>query len=133
MAEAMLRTKAQKYGRKDIECASAGTYVWPGDLAAKATVRELKSRGIDIDGRPARQLDEKIGTDADVILTMTQRVSLAVKAILPDQAEKVHTLCDYVGETGDIDDPYGCGEEVYHATADQIDRLLEKLLARLEN
>ena len=133
MAEAMLKEKVEKANCRDIECASAGTYVWPGDVAAKDTVRELRNRGIDIEGRPARQLTEEIGAEADLILTMTRSVSRAVKSILPKQEDKVHTLCEYVGEPGDIDDPYGCGEEVYHETASQIDFLLDKLLTRLKN
>jgi len=64
-----------------------------------------------------------------LILTMTAGVSNAVISILPQFESKVLTLPQYVGEDGDVDDPYGCGEEVYHETAEQICRLLKKLFA----
>jgi DNA polymerase III alpha subunit len=95
-------------------------------------VRLVKqSRGIDIEGRVARQLNAEDVAKADVILTMTEGVSMAVLALFSQAEGKVFTLGEYVDEPGDVDDPYGCDEEVYHATADQIDGLLEKLLKKI--
>lgn len=131
MAEAMLKEKIAARGIQGVSCASAGTHVWPGDKAAHDTVEELKSRSIDIEGRDARQLSETDIAGADVVLTMTEGVSMAVLALFPQAEGKVFTLGAYVDVPGDVDDPYGCDEEVYHATADQIDELLEKLLTKI--
>ncbi len=131
MAEAMLEKKVAERGITGLYCASAGTHVWPGDKAARDTVAEMKSRGIDIQGRDAQQLNDELAGRADVILTMTEGVSQAVLVLFPEAEGKVFTLGEYVGEPGDVDDPYGCDETVYHATANQIDGLLDKLLGKL--
>lgn len=131
MAEALLNCKLTERKVEGVQCASAGTHVWPGDKAAFDTVEELKSRGIDIEGRAARQLNAEDVAKADAILTMTEGVSMAVLALFSQAEGKVFTLGEYVDEPGDVDDPYGCDEEVYHATADQIDGLLEKLLKKI--
>ena len=131
MAEAMLEKKVAERGITGLYCASAGTHVWPGDKAALDTVAEMKSRGIDIQGRDAQQLNDVLVSRADVILTMTEGVSQAVLVLFPGAEGKVFTLGGYVGESGDVDDPYGCDETVYHATANQIDALLDKLLQKL--
>ena len=131
MAEAMLNKKIAEKGMEGVTCASAGTHVWPGDKAAHDTVEELSGRGINIEGRDARQLRADDIEKADTVLTMTEGVSMAVLALFPQAEGKVFTLGEYVDEPGDVDDPYGCDEEVYHATADQIDGLLEKLLAKI--
>lgn len=131
MAEAMMNAKLAAAGRTDITCASAGTHVWPGDTASRDTVQEMAARGLSVEGRAARQLSEAMGAEADLILTMTGGVAQAVLAQLPEEKAKVSTLCAFVGEAGDVEDPYGCGEEVYHETANQLDALLERLLAKL--
>ena len=131
MAEALLNRKLAERNVQGVQCASAGTHVWPGDKAAFDTVEEMKSRGINIEGRAARQLSAEDVAKADAILTMTEGVSMAVLVLFAQAEGKVFTLGEYVGEPGDVDDPYGCDEEVYHATADQIDALLEKLLKKI--
>ena len=132
MAEAMMNRKLEEAGREDVVCASAGTHVWPGDLAAHDTVEEMERRGIRLEGRPARQLTLPMVMEADWILTMTEGVSQAVLALFPQSEGKVRTLCACVGEAGDVDDPSGCDEQVYHETADQIDGLLDKLMTKIE-
>ena len=131
MAEALLNRKLAERNVQGVQCASAGTHVWPGDKAAFDTVEEMKSRGINIEGRAARQLSAEDVAKADAILTMTEGVSMAVLVLFAQAEGKVFTLGEYVGEPGDVDDPYGCDEEVYHATADQIDALLEKHLKKI--
>ena len=132
MAEALAQQMAKEKGRLDCRFASAGTFVWPGDVASRETVAEMAGRGIPLEGRRARQLDAAMAEEADLILTMTEGICGAVASLFPQAAGKVHTLPRYVGESGDVDDPYGCGEEVYHAAAQQIYGLLEKLFAQLD-
>lgn len=131
MAEAMMKKKVAERGLDYVSCTSAGTHVWPGDKASADTVSEMASRGIDLEGRPAQQLNADLVSQADVILTMTEGVSQAVWNLFPDATGKVSTLGDYVGVSGDVDDPYGCDELVYHSTAEQIDGLLNKLADKL--
>ena len=131
MAEALLNRKLKEAGVTEVTTASAGTHVWPGDKAANDTVAEMARRGIDIEGRDAQQLSEQLVSHADVILTMTDGVSQAVQVLFPQVSGKVFALGDYVGETGDVDDPYGGDEHIYRVAADQIDHLLEKLMEKL--
>jgi len=57
MAEALANQMAQEMGFTDCSFASAGTHVWPGDVASRDTVSEMVKRGIQLEGRKAQQLN----------------------------------------------------------------------------
>ena len=131
MAEAMFNEEAGRRGRAH-RAKSAGLCPWPGDVAATDTVAELRRRGMDIEGRPAVQLDQGLVQEADLILAMTDTMADMMRQSLPNEAGKVQALCAYCGQDGEVSDPYGCDEDVYRATADQIQGLVSKVLDRLD-
>jgi protein arginine phosphatase len=69
--------------------------------------------------------------EADLILTMTALQKQMLEAFDEARGRPVFTLRELAGEDGDIDDPATGGEEVFRACRDEIERCLEKSVARL--
>ena len=79
-----------------------------------------------------RDRDQGLVQEADLILAMTDTMADMMRQSLPDEAGKVQALCAYCGQDGEVSDPYGCDEDVYRETADQIQGLVSKVLDRLD-
>ena len=62
---------------------------------------------------------------ADLIVTMTAQQKETISAYAEAQGRPVLTLHELAGEGGDVDDPFGQGEDRYRATKDEIKRCLE--------
>ena len=62
---------------------------------------------------------------ADLIVTMTAEQSQTIGAYEEAQGRPILTLHELAGEAGDVDDPFGQGEDRYRATRDEIKRCLE--------
>ena len=75
--------------------------------------------------------------EAHLILTMTTQQKEMLGTYEEAQGQAIFTLKEFVGESGDIGDPFDQGEEKYRACRDEIKRCLTKgvdrLLARLED
>jgi len=62
---------------------------------------------------------------ADLIVTMTAQQKAMIGAYEEAQGRPILTLHELAGEAGDVDDPFGQGEDRYRATRDEIKRCLE--------
>jgi protein-tyrosine-phosphatase len=75
--------------------------------------------------------------EAHLILTMTTQQKEMLGTYEEAQGQAIFTLKEFVGEDGDIGDPFQQGEEKYRACRDEIKRCLvkgvDRLLARLED
>ncbi|MBQ8165052.1 MAG: low molecular weight protein arginine phosphatase [Clostridia bacterium] len=128
----------------EIKVSSAGLFAVEGDEASDFAVKALdKLYNIDCDRHKARQLDEEVIEDADLILTMTDSQKHAIADAYEDFEDKVFTLKEFaIGPAGDedenidVDDPYGGELEEYMACAEEIKALVditfEKIIA-MEN
>lgn len=126
MAEAMFQAKMPQ-----MEVTSAGVGAVSGLPASIGAVDAMNSRGLNIDHHRSRSLSAYLLADADLVLTMGQSHKQVILSALPELSDKVFTLSEYVGEQGDIADPFGGDFEEYAACADQIEALLDKLAAKL--
>ena len=125
MAEAFLNRRLKEAGVSSIEVVSAGACIWPDDVAAPDTIAEMKLHGIDLSGRKAVQATPEMLAECDLVLAMTHGVARFVADMVPEGAKtEVMSLGDYLGTGEEVDDPYGCGEEVYHAVAEQLERMV---------
>jgi protein-tyrosine-phosphatase len=79
----------------------------------------------------------EIIAEAHLILTMTEQQKEMLGAYEEAQGRDIFTLKEFVGESGDIRDPFEQGEDKYRYCRDEIKRCLAKgvdrLLARLED
>ncbi|UXR69145.1 MULTISPECIES: low molecular weight protein arginine phosphatase [unclassified Staphylococcus] len=70
-------------------------------------------------------------TDADLILTMTSSHAHHIR-MLYGESLSVMTLSEYVGETGEVPDPFGGSYETYIETFEQLTFLIQQLQKKLD-
>ena len=112
----------------EVRIESAGVSAFDGEAASAGAVRALEKYDIDLSYHRSKTVTADLIKQSDLILTMT----LSHKRILePIAGDKVFTLSEYVGATGDILDPYGGGLETYEQTAEELYGLLNRLADKL--
>jgi protein-tyrosine-phosphatase len=67
----------------------------------------------------------EIVAEAHLIVTMTTEQKETIGAYVEARGRPILTLHELAGEAGDVDDPFGQGEDRYRATRDEIKRCLE--------
>ncbi|MFH5836292.1 hypothetical protein ACHAL6_09485 [Proteiniclasticum sp. C24MP] len=107
------------------EAASRGLFVQRGSTISREA-REILQReyGYDVD-REAEELMDLDMADAEYIITMTEAQKREVKRRYG--GERVYTLKELAGESGDVMDPYGMNEEIYLKTFSEIRKLIHKI------
>jgi protein-tyrosine-phosphatase len=138
MAEHMLRRELGARGAAGlVEIRSAGIapYARDGALVSLDTRMTLKSIGIDI-GEDATSTDLKRHPElleaADLVIAMTAQQERDLRERFPAAAERpAFTLRAFAGETGDIEDPFEQGHEVFDVCRDEIGRLIPRVVDRL--
>ena len=140
MAEALFKDMIKKHypdKLKDIKVMSAGVAARDGDKASPNAIQAMEELGIDLAFHSATQLTAELISEADLILTMTQRHRDMVLIMNPGARDKVYTLIEYAhdgqqDQAGlDIEDPFGGSVEVYRKCAAQIKRALDILIEKL--
>ncbi len=113
---------------------SAGTAALVGKPAAPYTHQVANELELDFDGHRARQVDETMIRDADLVLTMTPQHRDTLRRNFEDSKEKIYTLPEYsAGDPlGGIADPYGHSIGTYRASAQEILHYVELVVERLE-
>jgi protein-tyrosine-phosphatase len=111
---------------------SAGTAAWDGAPASEGAYLVALERGLDLSTHRARMLTSHLVAEHDLILTVSEAHAHRVADL--GGAEKVHTLHRYASddaEGGNVPDPYGGEVEVYRATADVLEELIDGVATRL--
>lgn len=130
MAEAIFN---EKCNIEDLKAFSAGLSVVTDSVASKHSSKlVLDNLNFDISGRKAVQITETVINEADLILTMTNRMVDLFKVYFPKNEYKVFSLNSYVGVEGDIADPFGGDMEVYRKTYEMLDNSISLLLLKLK-
>jgi len=75
-------------------------------------------------------MDELIN-EVDLILTMTEHHKVRICERFPSAQSKTETLLSFVGERGDIEDPFGGPLEVYRKCAQHLWEAVRRLINRL--
>ncbi len=126
MAEAVLR----HYGKEAFEVKSAGVFASAGSNASLHAIKALEEKGININ-HTSRQLTEDLLSWADTVLTMTENHKALIIEHFPDMKEKVHTLYEFVEDhSKDISDPFGGDLQVYQATLNELEDLIQRLVQK---
>lgn len=132
MAKFLLQDVAQRNGL-DVETQSAGTAASYGEPATEEAIAVLQELGIDAKSHRSQPLSWELLDWADWVLTMTESQKRYILSIAPELKGKVFTLKEFVGEDGEIPDPYGTSRQAYRQTRDEIARLVQKLVEKLSN
>lgn len=130
MAEAIASDLLKQYPEhaKKIKVESAGTSAVDGLPISPEAVQAVRSLGVDYDFNPSRRLTHERTRQADVIFAMTRSHTDAIYDIDPDATSKVKKL-DPSG--GDVSDPIGQGQDVYHQTAMNMREMIASRLKEL--
>jgi len=103
-----------------------------GKNITEETRAVLLEMGIDPEGRKCRHIDKALVDWADIILTMELKHKHYIINLFPDDHSKVFLISEFVGEEGEIDNPYQQGIEAYRLCAKQLDRLVTLILEKIE-
>ena len=93
----------------------------------------LKEEGIPVENFRSQDLKrhQELLVEADLVLTMSQEQKERVRQLPEANGKGIYTLKEFVGEAGDIADPFSGGDEAYAPCRDEIKRCLQKLIAKL--
>lgn len=111
--------------------ASAGVAAWDGAPPQEHAVHAVKMFGGELTGHSALSV-ANVKEQPDWVLTMTQDQAESVHRIRPEWSERIWPLSQFVGETGDISDPIGQGQDAYLAVARRLHQLLGRLHHKLQ-
>jgi L-threonylcarbamoyladenylate synthase len=101
--------------------ASAGLMA-SGGSAENNAILAAAELGVDIRNHQSRQITMDMIQNSDIVVVMTKGHKDSLAPVI-----KAVTLAEFVGQSEDISDPYGCGAEVYRNCAKQIKELIEKI------
>lgn len=132
MAHALLERMLAEQGLGDrvrVRSAGVSPYARDGMLASLDARLVLKEIGIRLEEDTIVSTDLKTHRDllgeTAVVVTMTAEQKRLVAALVADVPPML-TLRELAGESGDIGDPVGQGEDTYRACRDEIARCLAK-------
>ena len=133
MAEALMRRALDERGVSEITVSSAGTGAFEGAPASEGAYLVALEHGLDLSAHRARRLTQELVHDSDLILTMSAHHRDRVM----DEGGlgKVFLLGTYAGRKGEdaaVNDPYGASLDEYRITYQELDRLIQAAVGRLE-
>lgn len=131
MAKGILEALLQQEGLDHtVAVDSAGTSVLYPEQAHPNAVEAVREWGIDLAGHLAKQVDEYLIANADLVLTMTSGQKELLQRMYPGYAHKITTLKEQAQVSGsrDISDPYGASLAVYQRTARELKEILHQLV-----
>ena len=132
MAQGILQEILQELGEDgSLQVLSAGVAATLGGEATEEALRALEERGIELARHRSRPVTEDLLAEAYRVLTMTGGQRDIILRLYPWAEGKVFSMKEYVGETGDIEDPIGMPLARYRKTAQQLERLLLKAAKKM--
>ncbi len=131
LAEAIARRIASDGDQHNLVFESAGTQAWEGSAASDAALLVGVERNLDLSGHRSRRLTAEIVQASDLILVMSPPHLAQVQEL--DRGANVHLLGGYGsgGRGHTIEDPFGGDLNDYRAAADELEKELAVILARI--
>ncbi|MDN4606006.1 low molecular weight protein arginine phosphatase [Sporosarcina highlanderae] len=128
MAEAILRSKAGE----GISVKSAGVNAFDGIPISSHAKTLIEAENMPYTPRSRAVTSEDLEW-ADLVLTMTTSHKAFLLHSYPEVAAKTFTLKEYVMQATypDVQDPYGGNLEIYQATFDELDEVIDGLTRKL--
>jgi protein-tyrosine-phosphatase len=132
MAEAILRHQlVRKKVRVKWRLESAGTWGLDGSDMAEGVKNVLEEMGITPLAHTARTVDRDMLHSVSLILTMEKGQKEALRVEFPEVGERIFLISEMVGESTEIRDPMGKGQDEFRATARKLSSILERGFERI--
>ena len=134
MAEALANQWFKEQGLPH-EAVSAGLSAYGQTPPSANAIEAMAACGLDISGRKAASVTCELLTEADIVLTMTERhkdVILLYAGEVECLEEKTFTLAEYAvrADACDVNDPFGGDMTAYKACAAQLQEYVTKACDR---
>jgi protein-tyrosine-phosphatase len=133
MAEVLTRAELERRGWTHVRVASAGVAADPGNVASRHAQTVVSRRGLDLGSHASRLLTPELLAWADLVLAMSPSQLPAIAYYAGE--EKTALIGEFAaGREGGgyrVSDPFGCDEEVYEQTLDELTGLVARVLDRL--
>lgn len=132
MAEVIARNAFKDHGL-EIEVFSRGVFVSYEARANEKAIEVTKKFNINtLQNHKAKQIEVSEIDKDTIVLTMTLRHKQYLLMNHPELRTQVFALKEFIGEEGDVEDPYGCSIEIYTQCAKSINNLITKLIKKLK-
>lgn len=118
--------------KRGIEVKSAGLFAMDGQPISAHAATVLAQQGID-SSHTSSSITREMLDWATHIFTMTSSHKQMLANQAPDTIDKLFTLKEFVGENGDVVDPYGGDLSVYQMTFEEMQQLINRAVKKLEN
>ncbi|MDY3917450.1 MAG: phosphotyrosine protein phosphatase [Candidatus Limivivens sp.] len=127
MAEAILKSK---YLLEELEIESKGLVVLFPEPVNPKTEAVLKANELEMEGHASAELQQSDFQSRNLILTMTRAQEQKIYKEFENPVN-VHLLTEYVGESGDIQNPIGGSLEDYAESFRNMEEIITKLVIEL--
>jgi protein-tyrosine-phosphatase len=118
-----------------MDFSSAGIYAVKGQSASQNAFVVMKEMGIDLSYHIAAPVTEDLLKESDLILALAEthkKTILSRFQEISGLADKTYTIMEYIGETGDVADPFGGDIGVYRNCSLTIKTVIEKLFKKIK-
>ena len=133
MAEVIMKSRVEAMTpKRQINVGSAG-FLHSGEPASQPAEVVMNERQIDLTKHLSRQLSPYLVQQHDLVLTMEEEQAGEIIHMGAGDAH-VESIISYASkgkESGNVFDPYGEPIEVYRRVANQLEELVDGVLARL--
>ena len=129
MAEAIFNDMAESE-KLAFYAESAGIFA-DGSEVSPNSVEAMRELGVDISGRKSIQVTAEMIDEAEYVLALTSSHRDMLCAMI-GKMDKIETLAEFVGLSGDVPDPYGSDIEEYRKCRDMIKDMILKLGEKLK-
>ncbi len=127
MAEVLFEKLLEEKGlREDWRVESAGVWAYQGAAATHNAQIAMDERGLNLRGHRSQPTDSSLLEQFDVIVVMEVEHKESLQGDHASLADRILTIRELIGESGDFDDPVGGSLEVYREAADTLYDLLSK-------
>jgi len=133
MAEGYFKLLCEQAGADDFTVSSAGTCTYDGGAVSEKSVNAVAELGVDISNHKSSSLDHKRINDADCIVAMGMSHKLQLSQYYPESLGKTALILEFVGESGDLADPFGGSQDVYNKCFAQMKPALDNLFLDLNS
>ena len=100
---------------------SAGIFAMVDYPADPHSINLMREKGIDISSHIARQIDEQMVLEADLILTMEHRHNKKIQSMFLGTTGKVHLIGKWL-DNREILDPVGKDERAFRIAMENIEK-----------
>lgn len=126
MAEGLLKHFSED---KKIKVSSRGLMVFSQIPANNSAIFVMNEQGVDITNHISKPFDKDELEDNTLVLTMTHRH----KTVLTQHGFNgdVYSIKEFIGEQGDVNDPYGGDIYSYRSCANELSLIIKQLVTNI--